>query len=247
MLNITTTIAEAVGTKLADTYRHYYGDQEARFATILDAGARLIIERISASDALYHNVEHTILVTLVGQDILRGRLLHQAVQPSDWLHFMFALLCHDIGYVRGVCVGDEEQSAVIDEAGERLQLPRGASDAVLTPYHVTRGKMFVRERLAQSDALDGDRIARAIELTRFPVPDDDDHAETDSEPGLVRAADLIGQLADLRYPQKLNALFYEFVETGTAKQLSAVSTGREVVALHDELIWPEDSAWGFGP
>ena len=28
--------------------------------------------------------------------------------------------------------------------------------------------------------------------TRFPVPNDDDHAETDSEPGLVRAADLIG-------------------------------------------------------
>ena len=239
MLNTTTTIAEAVGTKLAATYRHYYGDEEARFATILDAGARLIIERISTSDALYHNVEHTILVTLVGQDILRGRLLHQAVRPSDWLHFMFALLCHDIGYVRGVCVGDEEQSAVIDEAGERLQLPRGASDAVLTPYHVTRGKMFVRERLAQSDVLDGDRIARAIELTRFPVPDDDDHTETDSEPGLVRAADLIGQLADPRYPQKLNALFYEFVETGTGKQLSAVSTGREVVALHDELIWPE--------
>jgi hypothetical protein len=51
MLNITTTIAEAVGTKLAATYRHYYGDQEPRFATILDAGARLIIERISTSDA----------------------------------------------------------------------------------------------------------------------------------------------------------------------------------------------------
>src|SRR4029079_2692825 len=193
MLNLTTTIAQAVGTKLARTYQHYYGDQEPRFATILDAGARLIIERISTSDALYHNVEHTILVTLVGQDILRGKLLHRAVQPSDWLHFMFALLCHDIGYVRGVCVGDEEQSAVIDESGERLLLPRGASDAVLTPYHVTRGKMFVRERLAKSDALDGDRLARAIELTRLPVPDGDDHAETDSEPGLVRAADLIGQ------------------------------------------------------
>jgi hypothetical protein len=50
--------------------------------------------------------------------------------------------------------------------------------------------------------LDGDRIARAIELTRFRVPDDDDHAETDSELGLVRATDLIGQLADPRYPQK---------------------------------------------
>jgi hypothetical protein len=59
--------------------------------------------------------------------------------------------------------------------------------------------MFVR--LARS-VLDGDRIARAIELTRFRVPDDDDHAETDSELGLVRATDLIGQLADPRYPQK---------------------------------------------
>ena len=236
MLNITTTIAEVVGTRLAATYRHYYGDQESRFATILDAGARLIIERISTSDALYHNVEHTILVTLVGQDILRGRLLHQAVQPSDWLHFMFALLCHDVGYVRGVCAGDEEQSAVIDEAGERLQLPRGASDAVLTPYHVTRGKIFVRERLAQSDVLDGDRIARAIELTRFPVPNDDDHAETGDERGLVRAADLIGQLADPRYPQKLNALFHEFVETGTAKQLG-LSSPADLVVTYPTFFW----------
>ena len=57
MLNITTTIAEVVGKRLAATYRHYYGDQEAQFATLLDASARLIIERISTSDALYHNVE----------------------------------------------------------------------------------------------------------------------------------------------------------------------------------------------
>ena len=140
MLNITTTIAEVVGKRLAATYRHYYGDQEAQFARLLDASARLIIERISTSDALYHNVEHTIFVTLVGEDILRGRLLQQPVNASDWLHFMFALLCHDIGYVRGVCSGDEAHSVVVDESGERLQLPRGASDASLTPYHVTRGK-----------------------------------------------------------------------------------------------------------
>jgi hypothetical protein len=33
-------------------------------------------------------------------------------------------------------------------------------------------------------------------------------------PGLVRAADLIGQLSDPRYLQKVTALFYEFEETG---------------------------------
>src|SRR5262249_44868831 len=160
------------------------------------------------------------------------KLLQQPVNASDWLHFMFALL----GYVRGVCSGDEAHSVVIDESGGKFQLPRGASDASLTPYHVTRGKMFVRERLAKSSILDGDRIARAIELTRFPVPNDEDHTETDSEPGLVRAADLIGQLADPRYPQKLNALFYEFEETGTARQLG-LSSPADLVATYPTFFW----------
>jgi hypothetical protein len=236
MLNTTTMVAEAVGTRLAATYRHYYGDEEPRFATILDASARLIIERISTSDALYHNVEHTILVTLVGQEILRGKLLRQPVLPSDWLHFIFALLCHDIGYVRGVCAEDDAHSVIIDESGGRLQLPRGASDAALTPHHVTRGKIFVRERIAPNGSLDCERIAGAIELTRFPVPSDDDHAETNTEPGLVRAADLIGQLADPRYPQKLNALFHEFVETGTAKQLG-LSSPADLVDTYPTFFW----------
>ncbi len=236
MLNTTTIVAEAFGKKLAATYRHYYGDRQANYATLLDAGARLLMERIATSDALYHNVEHTILVTLVGQDILRGKLLHQPVQPADWLHLIFALMCHDIGYVRGVCAADDKDSVIIDEGGERLRLPRGASDAFLTPYHVTRGKIFVRERCADEDDLDGDRLARAIELTRFPVPDDDDYKETDTEPGLVRAADLIGQMADPHYPQKLNALFHEFVETGTADRLG-YSSAADLVDGYPGFFW----------
>lgn len=236
MFNQISVIAEAFGKKLADTYRHYYGDRQAHYATGLDSGARLIVEQIGTSDALYHNAEHTILVTLVGQDILRGKLLRHPIHPDDWLHFIFALLFHDIGYVRGVCAGDEIDSMIIDENGERFQIPRGASDAVLTPYHVNRGKIFVRERCAHEDDLDGDRLAAAIELTRFPVPEDDDHKETDTEPGLVRAADLIGQLADPRYPQKLNALFHEFVENGTVDQLN-LSSPADLVDTYPRFYW----------
>ncbi len=236
MLNTTMVVAEAFGRKLADTYRHYFGEEEPRYATMLDSGGRLLVERIASSDALYHNSEHTILVTLVGQDILRGLLLHRPVQPDEWLHVIFALLCHDIGYVRGVCAADTKDSVVIDEDGGRLTLPRGASDALLTPYHVNRGKIFVRERCADLPELDGDRLARAIELTRFPVPDDEDHKETDTEAGLVRAADLIGQLADPRYPQKLNALFYEFKETGTAERLNFESPA-DLVEGYPRFFW----------
>ena len=51
------------------------------------------------------------------------------------------------------------------------------------------------------------------------MPDDRDHAEAETEAGLVRAADLIGQLADPAYPRKLAALHCEFRETGVAERL----------------------------
>ena len=46
-------------------------------------------------------------------------------------------------------------------------------------------------------------------------------------PGLVRAADLIGQLADPDYIRKLPALFHEFEETGANQRLGHKS--------HDDL------------
>lgn len=220
MLNATSLLADALGRNLAETYRRIYGDQEPRIAAGLDEAARLVIERIASSDALYHDCEHTALVTLCVQDILRGRRLERVITPSDWAHTVLAALTHDIGYVRGICAGDTPEHFVTDAAGNTVTLPRGASDAFfLAPYHVERGKIMVRERFAAVDLIDEERIAEAIELTRFPVPDDEDHAATDTEAALVRAGDLIGQLGDPLYPRKLNALYQEFVEIGAHKKL----------------------------
>ncbi|MGB3264943.1 MAG: metal-dependent phosphohydrolase, partial [Microcoleus sp.] len=64
-----------------------------------------------------------------------------------------------------------------------------------------------------------------IELTRFPVPAGEDHRDTANYPGLVRAADLIGQLSDPRYLQKGAAVFYEFEETGQNQVLGYRNPG----------------------
>jgi len=181
MLNPTSLLADALGRNLAETYRRNYGGQEPHIAAALDEGAQLVIERIASSDALYHDCQHTALVTLCVQDILHGCRLERMITPSDWLHTIFAALNHDIGYVRGICAGDTAEHFVIDAAGNTVTPPRGASDAFLMPYHVERGKIFVRERFAPVPYVDEERIANAIELTRFPVPDDDDHAATDTE------------------------------------------------------------------
>ncbi|UCI08092.1 metal-dependent phosphohydrolase [Mesorhizobium sp. B1-1-8] len=219
MLNPISIMANRLGDYLSELYLQYFSHRHPEYASYMGGAARLVLERIGSSNALYHNIEHTMMVTLAGQQIIRGRLLSEALTPDDWLHYTCALLVHDIGMVHGVCEGDTEESFVINEAGDRYTPPRGASDAVLAPYHIDRAKMYARQRFASSKFIDEERIVEAIEMTRFPVPNDPAYRVTNTEPALVRAADLIGQLADPFYHRKLTALFAEFSEIGTAEKL----------------------------
>jgi hypothetical protein len=85
----------------------------------------------------------------------------------------------------------------------------------MTPYHVARSKLFVRERFTKAMIdLDLPQIEINIEHTRFPVPDDEAHESTDDFPGLVRAADLIGQLADINYLRKQPRYSTNFAKPG---------------------------------
>lgn len=105
-------------------------------------------------------------------------------------------------------------------------------------------------------------IQRFIELTRFPIPgivffkvlntkftkkDDKDHKDTQDYPGLIRAADLLGQLSDprliilkifilIRYLQKIPALFYEFKETGAAERFGYKSPG-DILKNYSKFYW----------
>ncbi len=236
MLNPTAIVAEKFGDHLADLYLEYFSHRKPEYASYLGGAARLVLQHIANSNALYHNVEHTIMVTLVGQQIIRGRLLSEAVTPEDWLHYTCALLVHDIGFVRGICPGDGDCDVVINDRGDRITPPRGASDAFLGPYHIDRGKLYARERFKHSDFIDGERIAASIEMTRFPVPDGADHAETDTEAAMVRSADLIGQLADPFYHRKINALYQEFVELGVAEKLG-YNNSFDLLEKYPDFFW----------
>ncbi len=215
MFNPTQTLIKSFVQELQEGYEQNYGGLNPHYANIISWSGRMALENIANSDALYHNVEHTILVTLVGQEILRGKHIREGgVKCEDWLHFIVSLLCHDIGYVKGVCRQDQDGIYAMGIADDTIHLSPGATDAGLTPYHVDRGKLFVEERFGNNDIVKAEIIKRNIELTRFPVPVDSDHQDTRGYPGLVRAADLIGQLSDPRYLNKVSALFYEFEETG---------------------------------
>ncbi len=217
MDTIAAVAAKKLGKFLANDFREIFGSAQNESAERLGALARSTIECIARSDALYHNFEHTMLVTIVGRDILRGRTLKQKIEPSDYTHHIIACLLHDIGFVRGILSGDTTTEYVVGQDGQKVTLPRGASDAALAPYHVDRSKLFVYERLGNSTTVDAARVAEAIELTRFP-PILDDRENASLEARLVLASDLIGQLGDPLYPKKANALFAEFEELGSNRQ-----------------------------
>lgn len=226
MFNAVEILIDAFVQQLKAGYHRTYGNLKADYADIIAWAGSMALENIANSDALYHDIEHTILVTLVGQEILRGKHIREGgVTPEDWLHFMVSLACHDIGYVRGVCRDDRGNTCATGIDGMMITLPLGATDAALTAYHVDRGKLFIDERFGGHKLIDPEVIKKNIELTRFPIPAKEDHQDTTNYPGLVRASDLIGQISDPRYLKKISALFYEFEETGTNKILGYKTPG----------------------
>jgi hypothetical protein len=233
MITIPELASEALGSHLATHMGRRFGSTDAGLIEIVQSVARLALDCIGNSDALYHNVEHTMLVTLAGYDILTGRRLLKETNASDYAHVLVACLYHDIGYVRGILAGDSADDYIIDAKGNKTKVPRGSSDAALWPYHVDRSKLFVMNRVAQSKLLDATRIANAIEFTRFPPGSID----SDNEDGmLVRAADLIGQLGDPHYLRKANAIYYEFEEVGMNKQLGYDSPA-DLTDQYPKFFW----------
>jgi hypothetical protein len=236
MKTITASAARKLGKFLSRDFREIFGSSHDDLAERLGSLARITIECIGRSDALYHNYEHTWMVTMAGRDMLQGLIMSRRIEPADYVHLIIACLLHDIGYVRGVLTGDTEDEFVVDETGKTIKLPRGASDASLAAYHIERSKMFAIERLKNSPGIDVTRIAAAIEWTRFPPPPDRGDFDHDFIPRLVQAADLIGQLGDPMYSRKVNALYYEFEETGMNRQLG-YSSPTDLVDKYPEFFW----------
>jgi hypothetical protein len=226
MFDATELLIDAFVKQLRAGYHRTYGGYKPDYEDIIAWAGNMALENIANSDALYHNVEHTIAVTLVGQEILRGKHIREGgVSCEDWLHFIISLLCHNIGYVKGVCRQDRNGVYATGRDGKTVALPEGATDASLTPYRADRAKLFVDERFGGHKLIDVEQIKRKIELTRFPIPDGTDFGDTVNYPGLVRAATLIGQLSDPRFFKKIGAVYYEFQEIGLNLQLGYRNPG----------------------
>lgn len=226
MLDLNQILVNEVSEKLETTFHAMFAGRDLEYLEIAKRVCEQALTLISECDALYHNTEHTARVTLVGLQVLLGKqTAHHDVTPSEWLNTVVSLVCHDIGYVRGICTADSGATLATGIGQNTTQVACERSDAALMPIHVDRGKAFVGSNLMNSQLIDEVFVQACIERTRFPVPTDSWYAITDDYAGLVRGADLIGQLSDPTYLSKLPAIFYEFVEVGFNESLGYKTPG----------------------
>jgi hypothetical protein len=68
LITVPELAAEALGSYLAGQLNRRFGSTEADLTQLIPSLSKLALDCIGNSDALYHNVEHTMLVTLAGYE-----------------------------------------------------------------------------------------------------------------------------------------------------------------------------------
>ena len=87
ILNSNELLIASFVEELHKAYKRMYSNLEAEFGEIVAWCGRLALEAISNSDMLYHNVEHTVQVSLAGSSIIEGKHIREGgVPPRDWMH-----------------------------------------------------------------------------------------------------------------------------------------------------------------
>lgn len=156
-------------------------------------------EGYQASNTAYHDMTHTLSVLLATARLLHG--VHVSRTPISPRGVELALVCalmHDIGYIM--------------EANDT-----GGTGAKYTFSHVDRGILFMRDYFASHDRSQEDiRTCEAIiRATDLATPVDTlifDTPEAKTLAQIIASADLLAQMGDELYPEKLGNLFEEFQE-----------------------------------
>lgn len=154
-----------------------------------------------ASNTKYHNLEHTCSVTLAAARLIHGLRVQGQIFPSRNMELcLIAALFHDTGLIQ-----TEEE--------------RDGTGARFTVGHEERSIRLMAAHLAANGFSEGETsdcghiiMATIISLPMAEIPFRSEGIRTMGK--ILGSADLIAQMSDRRYLEKLPLLFLEFKEAG---------------------------------
>lgn len=177
-------------------------DGESMFARVFDDVCAIFDGRYPgyrASNTTYHDFGHTASVVLAAARLLHGCILDGAsVSPANGLLTLVGAFFHDVGLIQ-------------------TEDDRKGSGAKYTVGHEERSIRFLRRYLA-GKGFGGEEIQNAanfIRCTNLSVPPGDVSFSSEQMRtcgNIVGTADLLSQMADRLYLEKLLLLFKEFEE-----------------------------------
>jgi len=156
-----------------------------------------------ASNTQYHNLEHTCAVTLATARLMHGLHVQNHTFSSRLIQLgLIGALFHDTGLIQ---TNDEKEGT-----GAQYTIGHEGRSIVLMEKYLS-GKDFSAE-----DILDCSHIIMCTKLSMPPNEIPFNSEETKTMGKVLGSADLIAQMADRNYLQKLPLLFLEFKEAGMA-------------------------------
>ena len=174
----------------------------------------------SAIKTPYHNLHHTMDVFLCAVRLMHGVHLSGTALKDDEINWiMLATLLHDIGYVQ-----------LLDEAS--------GSGAQYTLTHVGRGIRFMQHYLPENNfpsdyavpvAYLMNSTNPALDFKAIDFPDD----RTRLLAQIVGSADILGQMADRTYLEKLLFLYLEFKEAQFGNYASMHDSLRQTKSFYE--------------
>jgi hypothetical protein len=155
------------------------------------------------SNTKYHNLEHTCAVALATARLMHGLHIQGHVFPSRVIQLgLIGALFHDTGLIQ---TDDEEEGT-----GAQYTIGHEERSIVLMEKYLS-GKDF-----SADDILDCSHIIMCTKLS-LPLNEIPFNSEETGVMGkILGSADLIAQMADRNYLEKLPLLFLEFREAGMA-------------------------------
>jgi len=171
-----------------------------------------------ACDTLYHDMRHTLDMTLAMARLIDGH--DRASAPADRLGArragmgVLVALLHDAGYLKRT---------------SEAQVPNGA---IFTKVHVSRSADFIAAYLPRVGyAAEAPIASRLVHFTGYEIDIDEipvDDPRDRMIGCMVGTADLIGQMSDRMYLEKVREFLYdEFVWGKIARE--QLDDGREIV------------------
>lgn len=175
--------------------------------------------RYTACRTNYHDYRHTIDVFVATVRLSDGLQLSGTQLSPDLVEdIVCAALFHDVGYIQK----DDDTFG---------------TGAKYTATHVVRSVEFLKQYkdTFEIDPERADRMGRIIMGTDLAIPWDklDIHGKTENTAtSILAAADLLGQMADRAYLEKLLFLYYEFKEAGIGGYESAFDILRKTAGFY---------------